>query len=285
MWLYPSASRSPVVSGPAEWQIFALGAFAGLTIFLGLPFASARQITDRMRAALAALAVGILLFLFVDVLSNAHALVTAGLSPTSSAATIDRAAVELSTLLGGFAAGTLLLVVFERAFARRHAAPAPAGDRSGEVALDPLHLSTVIAVAIGFHNLSEGLAIGAAYAAGLPLAVVLVVGFAVHNSTEGFGILGPGLMQGRSYSARRLLALGLVGGGPTFLGTVVGSFVTSNYLSVLCYGLAAGAILYVVLQMGRSLFSPGRQPLVVTFIVVGFTLGILTDFLVTLGGA
>ncbi|MCI4331200.1 MAG: zinc permease [Thermoplasmata archaeon] len=272
------------MSGPSEWQILALGAFAGLTIFLGLPFASARGVSDRARAALAALAVGILLFLFVDVLSNAHSIVTAGVGPSSPSSRIASSVEELAVVLGGFAAGALSLVVFEREFTRRLRPsvsvplPAPGGT------IDPVHLSTVIAVGIGFHNLSEGLAIGAAYAAGLPLAIVLVIGFAVHNSTEGFGILGPGLLQGRIYSARRLIALGLVGGGPTFLGTVLGSFVTSPYLDVLFYGLAAGAILYVVLQMGRSLFAPGRQPLVLTFIVLGFALGVLTDFLVTLGG-
>jgi zinc transporter ZupT len=276
---------SPTLSGPAEWQIVALGAFAGLTILLGLPIARSRGLSDRSRTALAALAVGILLFLFVDVLSNAHELVIQGVSPRAPAALLESSVGKLATVLGGFAVGALSLVAFEREFLRRvrkaddSAAAVPAGS------IDPVQLSTIIAVGIGFHNLSEGLAIGAAYAAGLPLALVLVVGFAVHNSTEGFGILGPGLLQGRTYSGRRLLALGLVGGGPTFFGTVLGSFVRSPYLSVLFYGLAAGAILYVILQMGRSLFAPGRQGLVLTFMVLGFTFGVLTDFLVTWGGA
>jgi ZIP family zinc transporter len=273
-----------MVSGPSEWQVFALGAFAGLTIFLGLPFASARGTSDRTRAALAGLAVGILLFLFVDVLSNAHAIITSNISPWKGTGFLDTSLVELATLFAGFTLGALSLVAFEREFVRRLRPNPQVPTPTPGSPIDPLHLSTVIAVAIGFHNLSEGLAIGAAYAAGLPLAIVLVIGFAVHNSTEGFGILGPGLMQGRTYSPRRLVALGLIGGGPTFLGTVAGSFASSPALSVLFYGLAAGAILYVVLQMARSLFAPGRQPLVLTFMVVGFLLGLLTDFSVTLGG-
>jgi len=48
------------------------------------------------------------------------------------------------------------------------------------------------ALGIGAHNLSEGLAIGQSFAAGLVgLGVVLVVGFAAHNTTEGFGITAP----------------------------------------------------------------------------------------------
>src|SRR5207245_11121504 len=50
----------------------------------------------------------------------------------------------------------------------------------------------MIAVGLGMHNLGEGLAIGAAYSAGeLALPSVLVVGFALDNATDGFGIVAP----------------------------------------------------------------------------------------------
>lgn len=272
------------MSGPSEWQILGLGAFAGLTIFLGMPIARAQGVSNRTRAALAALAVGILLFLFVDVLANAHGLIVDALG-TLTGPEDRNGAIDLGVLLIGFSAGVFSLLYFERLFTRKvQSVPA---DPSGSVgvSLSPLHLSSVIAVGIGLHNLSEGLAIGTSYAAGLPLAVVLVIGFAVHNSTEGFGILAPGMMAGSRYSYRRLLALGLIGGGPTFIGTVVGSFFTSDVVSVLFYGLAAGAILFVVLQMSRPMLAPATREVVIVFVVFGFILGLVTDFLVTLGGA
>ncbi|MCI4352287.1 MAG: zinc permease [Thermoplasmata archaeon] len=269
---------------PAEWQILALGAFAGLTIFLGMPVARASGLSDRTRAALAALAVGILLFLFVDVLSNAHGIVIAALVGSNPSATRS-ATADLVLLLLGFGVGVISLLYFEQWFSRRLRTATGAAPGARNETLDPLQLSTVIAVAIGLHNLCEGLAIGAAYAAGLPLAVVLVIGFAIHNSTEGFGILGPGMMARSRYSLARLTALGLVGGGPTFLGTVVGSVFTSNLLSVLFYGLAAGAILYVVFQMSRPMLAPATRTVVIQFVVLGFALGVVTDFVVTLGGA
>jgi ZIP family zinc transporter len=49
-----------------------------------------------------------------------------------------------------------------------------------------------IAAGIGLHNFSEGLAIGQAASGGeLTLAVLLIVAFALCNTTEGFGIVGP----------------------------------------------------------------------------------------------
>jgi ZIP family zinc transporter len=265
------------------WEVVGLGAFAGFTIFLGMPVARATGLSDRTRAILSALAVGILLFLFVDVLSNAHSIVLLALGSRSSLEA-QAAGADLSLLILGFAIGVVSLLYFERGFTRRLAGSQSAESSTRPLPLQPLQLSTVIAVGIGVHNLSEGLAIGAAFAAGLPLAVVLVIGFAAHNSTEGFGILAPGMMAGSRYSVRRLLALGLVGGGPTFVGTLIGSVFTSEILSVFFYGLAAGAILYVVLQMSRPMLTPNTKEIVLLFVVIGFILGVLTDFVITLGG-
>ena len=56
----------------------------------------------------------------------------------------------------------------------------------------PFRPGLAIAAAIGLHNFAEGLAIGVSAKAGeISLATVLIVGFALHNATEGFGIIGP----------------------------------------------------------------------------------------------
>jgi ZIP family zinc transporter len=84
-------------------------------------------------------------------------------------------------------------------------------------------MALLIAVGIGLHNFGEGLAIGGSAAKGeIALATVLVMGFALHNATEGFGIVAPLAAAGDRAGWGFLLLMGLIGGGPTFLGTAVG---------------------------------------------------------------
>jgi zinc transporter, ZIP family len=278
------------MSGPNEWQILGLGAFAGFTIFLGLVYGLRKSSSNATRAFLSALAAGILLFLFFDVLKNANELINP-LIPAQGGSNGLLAFEYILLLLVGWSAGFLSLGLFERTYLARlssHASPEPAlkNGKSTAFDLDPLAVSTMIAVGIGLHNFSEGLAIGTAYAGGAVAAgAVLVIGFAAHNSTEGFGILGPGLIANRRYSGARLFVLGLVGGGPTFLGTVVGSTFYSDALSILFYGLAAGAIIYVVLEMIRPMMARETRSFAWMGVVVGFILGVATDAIVTFGGA
>jgi ZIP family zinc transporter len=269
------------VTAPSELEIIGLGAFAGFTIFLGMPFARAAGLSRRRRAFLTAGAAGVLVFIFFDVLDQANRLVEeqhlAGNGPFLNAAFV---------LLLGFTVGMLSLLAFERWFMAHARAMADVPDAlSDRSALDPKTLATMVAVGIGLHNFSEGLAIGTSFAAGaLGLGTVLVIGFALHNSTEGFGILGPGMMAGVRFSVPRLLGLGVLGGGPTFLGTVVGSLVSSSTVSTLFYGLAAGAILYVVLQMARPMLAPETRHYAMLGVLVGFLLAFVTDLLIVVGG-
>ena len=111
-------------------------------------------------------------------------------------------------------------------------------------------LALLIATGIGLHNFGEGLAIGQAAAADeVSLALVLIIGFALHNATEGFGIVGPMSGEAERPSWGFLGLMGLIGGGPTFLGTVIGQAWVSEALSVVFFAVAAGSILYVVIQL------------------------------------
>ena len=148
-----------------------------------------------------------------------------------------------------------------------------------------VRLAFLIAIGIGVHNFGEGLAIGQAAAASqIGLAVTLIIGFGLHNATEGFGICGPLSGAGIVPSWKLLGFLCLVGGGPTFLGTVVGQAWASDAVSVVFFTVAGGSILYVV----RELFAVNRKyghPVLVTWLlVVGVLLGFATDFVVTAAG-
>ena len=129
------------------------------------------------------------------------------------------------------------------------------------------------------HNFGEGLAIGQAGAAGaISLALVLIIGFALHNATEGFGIIGPMAADADRPSWRFLALLGLIGGGPTFVGTVVGQAWVSDALAVVFFAIAAGSILYVVQQLFQ-VNSRFNMPVLVTWmLLLGLFLGFATDW-------
>src|SRR3989454_9014590 len=106
---------------------------------------------------------------------------------------------------------------------------------------EAMRVGMSIAAGIGLHNFSEGLAIGQAAQGGeVSLALLLVIGFALHNATEGFGIVGPLAGRGVQASWSYLATAGLIAGGPTFVGTIVGTAFSSSYVFVGFLALAAG---------------------------------------------
>jgi zinc transporter, ZIP family len=279
----------------------ALGALAGFTIYLGLPVGRLELLGPRTRVALAMFSVGILAFIFVDVLSNGIGIVDGALRGVKHHRQSSSYLLWLVVLLGGgFCAGSAGLAVIERALrpsGRRTPPIAGAADtvalgRSDADALAPevaaarrraLQTSLTIAAAIGLHNFAEGLAIGVSARSGaISLATVLIIGFALHNATEGFGIVGP---LGDVRPSWGWLALaGLIGGGPTFLGTIVGYEVTSDPLELAFYAIAGGAILYVIGEIWNGMRRYGYRELGLLMISAGFMVGVLTDLIVTYGG-
>jgi ZIP family zinc transporter len=257
-----------------------LGTVAGFTIFLGLPVAFI-GIGDRVRGFLNAFAIGILLFLIVDVFSHAWNQTTASaLFAFGGHGSVGIAAADLALMFGGITLGLLGLVAYERTYMRK----SPDG-------LDRRKLSTMTALGIGAHNLSEGLAIGQAYLAGLAglgsggLAIVLVVGFAAHNATEGFGITAPLVGMVPKPKLTFLAKVLFIGGVPTLIGTLAGSVYFSPEAYIFFLALAGGALVYVTMLM----FSTGRRQysniLMMGGIFLGLCAGFATDLIVTLGGA
>lgn len=152
----------------------------------------------------------------------------------------------------------------------------------------PWRLAFLVALGIGLHNLGEGLAIGSSYAIGsLALGASLIVGFALHNTTEGLAIVAPvaGDQAGpRGRRLRRLAGLGLLAGLPAVLGAWIGASAFNPSLAAFMFGLGAGAIAQVIVQIAPSVRdSAGKllHPLAVGGIVTGVVLMYATGLLVS----
>jgi ZIP family zinc transporter len=267
-------------------QTVALGAAAGLTIFLGLPMGRVRARAAPAKTFLNGLSAGILIFLFFDILENA----TGPLEKAVTREAWGRLAGMGTVYAVGIAVGLLGLLYVSRLW-RRQPLKASMGPGAMAVAEAPtavqveaLRVGMSIAIGIGLHNFSEGLAIGQAANGGeISLALLLVIGFGLHNATEGFGIVGPLAAADAMPSWTWLFVAGAIGGGPTFLGTLLGTSVTSPYVFVAFLATAAGAILYVV----GELFAAGRRlswEISLWGILAGFLLGLATDMVLVGAG-
>ncbi len=276
-------------------QTVLLGAVAGFTIFLGLPLGRMRGGSRGLRTFLNGLSAGILVFLLLEIFEHAFGTVEDSFDDLlHEGGSLGHFSGLAAVFAVGMGVGLLSLLYVGKMWRRRPAAKSITGQSLGPGAMavaeqaavrsDSLRLGMSIAVGIGLHNFSEGLAIGQSAASGeVSLAVLLVIGFALHNATEGFGIVGPLAAEHVRPSWGWLALAGLIGGGPTFLGTLVGTAFTSDVLEVLFLSLAGGAILYVVAEI----LNAGRKMSWETTlwgVFAGFLAGVATELVLVAAG-
>jgi ZIP family zinc transporter len=257
-------------------QTVILAAFAGGTIFIGLPVGRLRGLSRGWQAALTTAAGGVILFLIYDVLAQAVEPVREALDAARSGDSPAQFAGYAATLGLSVAFGLLSVTYVTSKLAARQGAGA---------GISPQQIALGTALGLGLHNFSEGLAIGQSAATGATaFALLLVIGFALHNATEGFAISAP-LSQGERPSWGFLAGAGFVGGGPTFAGGVAGYAVVSPVLSILFLGLAAGALIFVFNEM----MAAARRFSLPMVTGVALTLGLVaafgTDFILSAAGS
>jgi ZIP family zinc transporter len=249
-------------------EMVLLATVMGFSIFLSLPIVLRRSRTARLVNLLNAIAIGILIFIVADVWGNVAAVVYPSGSYLSDP---TLAAVFVVGVSGAF--GIL--------YAVEHSSPAAREHRE----MAPTTTALVVATAIGFQNLTEGMVFGSAWSAGaIGLLGVVFVGFFLQNVTEGFPIAGP-LLGTPERNAALFAGYFLVGGIPTILGAGIGYFWTSTTLIVAFDALAIGTCLYAILPMLRTAFRPAATPeatslkqrLTYAGIGIGFVVGFLVN--------
>ena len=250
------ATQSPQINRSYVVTFALLGLYVGvIPVFLGLlwlPFLAG--VSQRWIDFFLSFTVGLLLFLGVDALEGAFELTGRVASAFQGVGLIVLGVV-----------GTPLVIHAVGRVAR------------GDSAITPLGMSMLIAIGIGLHNLGEGLAIGSSYAVGeVALGTSLVFGFLLHNTTEGLGIVAPLARSRPSYV--KLVALGLIAGVPTIFGTWIGGFSYSPTAGVLFLAMGAGAIVQVIVVLGRSMGSRGREGLKGPLNAVGLVAGLIVMY-------
>jgi zinc transporter ZupT len=231
-----------------------------------------RGIDARWIGFLLAFTIGLLAFLGIDALLEGTEIAAAGAEAFGGAALVWL----------GAAAAFLGLAGVDAWLRGRRGSAATKADRGAGLGY---RAALLVAIGIGLHNLGEGLAIGSAYAVGsLALGATLVVGFALHNTTEGLAIVAP-VARDRGARFQRLALLGLIAGAPAVLGAWIGASAFQPGLAALMFGVGAGAIAQVVVQIAPQIRDgAGRllHPLAVAGVLTGLAVMYVTGLLVSI---
>ncbi len=228
--------------------------------------------SDRMTSALLSFASGVMI-----------AIVCFGLIPEALLIS------GLEVCIVGILLGVLVVLGLNRAVDKFTGAPAPIHETPEEL----YHQSPVIRqkgllksgfimlMAIGLHNIPEGLAIGSGGSYNLTLGLALAVMIALHNIPEGMAIATPLIAGGLSRS--RAVFLTTISGAPTIIGALLGMLLGEISPTAIALSLsgAGGAMLYVVfgeIIPQSVVLNKNRTP---TMIALA---GIVIGMVITLGG-
>ena len=111
------------------------------------------------------------------------------------------------------------------------------------------------------------------------IGALLIVGFTLHNATEGIAIVSP--ILDKKINIPRLIGLGALAGIPTIFGCWIGAFTYAQIWALLFLGIGSGAIVQVIGAIaGRRKLSETLAPWNLAGLFAGYLLMYGTRLLV-----
>ncbi len=181
------------------------------------------------------------------------------------------------TVIGIFA-GALCLNLIDKLVPHLHKLVGPDTEKHDNADLNKVLL---FVMAIGIHNLPEGIAAGVGFGSGdTAQALIIAGGIALQNIPEGMVIIGPMLSAG--VSPRKTFICAMITGLVEVVGTLIGYFAVSISSAILPFALAfaGGTMLYVISdEMIPETHSHGSERGATYSLLAGFCVMLVTDVL------
>jgi zinc transporter, ZIP family len=285
-----AAALAPIANVEQASFFALLGVYVGvIPVLIGLLwFPFLKRLSANKYNFFLSLTAGLLVFLGIDALVESNEIAQENVAGAFNGQVL----IAMTTIVSFLALMYASQKLIERAAMKKstivsqslpsQSSPTTAAAITKQQLAGPFAIALMIAIGIGLHNLGEGLAIGAAVLLGeVALSTFLIVGFALHNTTEGLAIVAPMAKQGTRVNIQRLVALGLVAGVPTIIGTWIGGFTYSPIAAIIFLSIGAGAIFQVVFSIASWMANKdgGRKTMLSATIIGGFVVGMAIMYL------
>ena len=180
--------------------------------------------------------------------------------------------------VAGIFAGALCLNLIDKLVPHLHKLMGPDSEEHHNANLSKVLL---FVLAIGIHNLPEGIAAGVGFGSGnVSQALMIAGGIALQNIPEGMVIIGPMLAAG--VTPKKTFVCAMITGLVEVVGTLIGYFAVSLASAILPFALAfaGGTMLYVVSdEMIPETHAHGSERAATYALLAGFCVMLATDFL------
>ncbi|MBQ3177737.1 MAG: ZIP family metal transporter [Clostridia bacterium] len=178
--------------------------------------------------------------------------------------------------IAGIFAGALCLNLIDKLVPHLHKLMGPDTEEHHNANLSKVLL---FVLAIGIHNLPEGIAAGVGFGSGnVSQALMIAGGIALQNIPEGMVIIGPMLAAG--VTPKKTFVCAMITGLVEVVGTLIGYFAVSLASAILPFALAfaGGTMLYVVSdEMIPETHAHGSERGATYALLVGFCVMLISD--------